>query len=287
MKHMYCHNRRPLRVTRKSPTMRSSLHWRRSLDMHTGPAKTRHHPHKENGGVRLPGYDVCGMTHAGQKDRNEDAYAMVEIADACLLAVADGVGGEAHGDLAAQIAIESVIAAFTGTYRRGMNSKAITELLAAAFAEADLRIRKAAERNGRMGTTLVAAVITNHEAVIANCGDSRAFIMGNGTAFRTREHTLVEVLVELGSIDALMAQKHPLRSVIIHALGINVRVDRYEQELRPGDILVLCSDGLSDEVAGEILSSGTGRDSEEIARKLLQGAIARSDDDVTVVVLKE
>jgi len=239
------------------------------------------------GGVRLGSYDVCGMTHAGHKGTNEDAYAVIEIADSCLIAVADGVGGEAHGDRAAQIAIESVTAAFTGTYRRGMKSREIMDLMASAFAEADLRIGEATAGEERMGTTLVAAVITKRLVVIANCGDSRAFITGKGVTFRTREHTLVNTLLELGSIDAATAKNHPLRSVITHALGINSRVDLYELELQPGDTLVLCSDGLSDEVAREILPSGSARGSEEIVRELLQGGISRSDDDVTVVVLKE
>ncbi|EJG07533.1 protein serine/threonine phosphatase [Methanofollis liminatans DSM 4140] len=237
--------------------------------------------------MRVVRYDICGMTHAGQKGRNEDAYAVIEIADASLLAVADGVGGEVHGDRAAQIAIESVTAAFTGTYRRGMERGEIKDLLASAFAEADLRIRETAKSEGRMGTTLVAAIITNRCVVIANCGDSRAFVTGTGMRFRTREHTLVQMLLEQGSIDAAEARHHPLRNVIVHALGITMTVDLYEEDLRPGEILVLCSDGLPDEAAREILSSGAERGSEEIARELLQGGIARSDDDVTVVVLKE
>lgn len=212
---------------------------------------------------------------------------MIELADACLLAVADGVGGEAHGDRAAQVAIESVTTAFTGTYRRGAAHKTIADMLGSAFAEADLRIREAGAKEERMGTTLVAAVVTPRGVVIANCGDSRAFITGAGTRFRTREHTLVEVLLELGSIDAAEAKNHPLKSVIVHALGINSQVDIYEQDLRPGDTLVLCSDGLSDEVAGQILSADGVRNSEATARELLQGALARSSDDVTVVVLKE
>jgi len=161
------------------------------------------------------------------------------------------------------------------------------DLMASAFAEADLRIGGATAGEERMGTTLVAAVITKRLVVIANCGDSRAFITGKGVTFRTREHTLVNTLLELGSIDAATAKNHPLRSVITHALGINSRVDLYELELQPGDTLVLCSDGLSDEVAREILPSGSARGSEEIVRELLQGGISRSDDDVTVVVLKE
>jgi protein phosphatase len=227
------------------------------------------------------------MTHAGQKDQNEDAYAVIEIADACLLAVADGVGGEEHGDRAAQIAIESVTAAFTRTYRRGMEREEIMDLLASAFAEADLRIREAAKKKRQMGTTLVAAIVTDHGIVIANCGDSRAFVTGKGIRFRTREHTLVQMLLELGSIDANEAKHHPLRNVIVHALGINSRIDLYEEELQDGEVLILCSDGLSDEVAREILFSGPGRGSEAMARELLQGGIARSGDDVTVVVLKQ
>lgn len=231
-------------------------------------------------------YNIAGMTCAGHRHRNEDAYAAIEIADICLLAVADGVGGEADGDRAAQIAIETLTTLITGTYSKEMGEEEIQNLFVSAFSEADQRIRVAAAGRDRMGTTLVAAIVRKDHAYIANCGDSRAFVAGKEITFRTREHSLIGTLVRMGSLDPAVAHDHPLKNVITHALGITPCVDIYSEPIPAGSALILCSDGLSDEVASEILTKVGDTGSEGVARALLQGGTATSDDDVTVVVLK-
>lgn len=231
-------------------------------------------------------YNVTGMTCAGSRNRNEDAYVAIKIADICLLAVADGVGGEANGDRAAQIAIETLTKLITGTYRKGMGEEDIQNLFISAFAEADRRIRTAAAGMDRMGTTLVAAIVRGDHAYLANCGDSRAFVAGKEITFRTREHSLIGTLVRMGSLDPAVARNHPLKNVLTHALGIDSCVDIYSETIPSGSALILCSDGLSDEVARRILAKEENTGSEDMARALLQGGTATSDDDVTVVVLE-
>jgi serine/threonine protein phosphatase PrpC len=231
-------------------------------------------------------YDITGMSRAGRLSRNEDAYAVTETADACLLAVADGVGGEADGDRAAQIAIETVTSFFTSMYRTGMDGSAVRGLLESAFFGADRQIRAAAVRPARMGTTLVAAIVREHQVWIANCGDSRAFVAGKEVLFKTWEHSLVSTLVRMGCLDPTAVQDHPLKHVITHALGLTPCVDLYDVTIPAGTALVLCSDGLRDDVVREILAKEEIIGSETFARALVEGGAATSDDDVTVVVLK-
>ncbi|WP_165394786.1 PP2C family protein-serine/threonine phosphatase [Methanofollis fontis] len=232
-------------------------------------------------------YDICGMTHAGLKGYNEDAYTIVEIGNVCLLAVADGVGGCAGGERAARIAIETVSSSFTRRCHEGMDAEDVADLLYNAFHEADRRIRAEQHRYGKMGTTLVAAVISGRRVVIANCGDSRAFIAGKTIVFRTQEHSFVNTLLQSGSIRPEEAEDHPLRSVITHALGVNVRVDLYEEELGRERVLVLASDGLSGRTAAEICAGDLSLTSEELTRRLMEGALLTGDDDVTVVSFRD
>ena len=146
-----------------------------------------------------------------------------------------------------------------------------------------------------MGTTIVGGVIkSNGKGYIINVGDSRAYLIGHrGESIRqiTRDHSLVEELVEYGAITKEQAKRHPQRNVITRALGseANVEPDFYEINLAPGDMLILCSDGLSNIVSDEEMLDYAVEypEPEILCRALMSKALNRgARDNVTVVVIK-
>lgn len=214
---------------------------------------------------------------------NEDSL----IAAAPLFAVADGMGGHAAGEVASEIAI-SVLAEHAPPY-------ADAEALGQAVVEANRAVMQAAqERRNRkgMGTTLTAAILEGERLIIAHVGDSRAYLFHQGKLQQiTRDHSLMADMIEAGQLTSLEARYHPKRSVITRALGSDPRMlaDIYEINVKAGDRLLLCTDGLSsmvvDEEIGEMLAQET--DPQRCADKLVDEAIAAGgNDNITVVVVE-
>ena len=172
------------------------------------------------------------------REHNEDSL----VVQPSLFVVCDGMGGHSAGEVASEIAIDVV--------SRRAPRVPDAEALGQAVEEANLAIIRAA-RNGigsqGMGTTCTAAVLQGTRLVIAQVGDSRAYLLHNGHLQQlTRDHSLVADLVESGQISAEEARTHPQRSVITRALGSDPRMqcDLYELNIAEGDRLLLCSDGL-------------------------------------------
>lgn len=213
---------------------------------------------------------------------NEDAYLVDE--NGRLFAVADGMGGHRAGEVASATAIEKLQAAF----REGTPlDEAVAEANAAVFAKASANL----DMRG-MGTTLTAAaLVDDHTALFGHVGDSRAYLMRDGGVTQvTEDHSLVEQLVREGRLSPEEAVNHPQRAIITRALGVDpeVEVDTYRVDLRPGDRLLLCSDGLTNmvvdsEIAG-VLRQGGGP--QRAAETLVEMANrAGGDDNITVVVI--
>ncbi len=233
---------------------------------------------------------LCGISHVGARENNEDSFLVLKLADAYLLAVADGLGGHNAGEVASGMAVKTLGEVFLEEYRAGMQAYLVRLLLKKAHEMAHSRIKENAtgEREG-MGTTLVTAFIGGGRAVIANTGDSRAYLIRDGTIIeRTKDHSLVQELLDRGEITEEEARRHPMRNIITKSLGIDFGVDLYEWGLKPGDVLLLSSDGLHDYVSEEriveIVSSG--KDAGEIAKELIEEALPVTRDNVTVVVWK-
>ena len=232
---------------------------------------------------------VWGVSHPGPRDKNEDAFLILSLGDAYLLAVADGLGGHEKGELASKTAVETLRRTFEENYEAGMGDEDVGELLRRAYWEAHRRIAGILPEPGKVGTTLTSAFVRSGKAVIANTGDSRACLIRDGQAIeRTRDHSIVGELLEKGVIGPEEVRSHPMRHVVTRALGIGFEVDVYTWRLEKGDVLLLCSDGLhdvlSDERIGEIASEG---DSRGIAERLVEGALNAAEDNVTVVVFME
>jgi serine/threonine protein phosphatase PrpC len=228
--------------------------------------------------------ESAGRTDPGRKRRrNEDAYVVAPP----LFAVADGMGGAQAGEVAARLA--------TAAFREYHEADELggEERVAAIIKEANRRIYERArvdtEVSG-MGTTVTAALVEGAQIVIGHVGDSRAYRVRDGRLEQlTKDHSLVADLVRSGRISPEEADTHPQRSVITRALGTDpeVDVDSLAVDAQPGDLYLLCSDGLTTMLADEeILEILLGAKSLEHAGKDLVKAANRrgGEDNVTVVL---
>ena len=216
------------------------------------------------------------------RSHNEDSY----LVQSPLFCVCDGMGGHAAGEVASSIAVETVA--------KMAPRAANPALLGAAIEAANAAIIDAA-RNGLgkpgMGCTATAAYIEGTQLAIAHVGDSRAYLLHEGTLVRvTRDHSYVEELVEAGEITADEARVHPNRSVITRALGSDplMYADHFQLNIEEGDRLILCSDGLSSMISdGEIERIATQSSTAQICTdNLVDAALAAGGaDNVTVVVV--
>jgi len=228
--------------------------------------------------------ESAGVTDAGRKRRrNEDSF----VREPPLFAVADGMGGAQAGEVASRLAA----AAFRDFH--DADELEPKERVGAIIQEANRRIyeraRTDAEASG-MGTTITAALVVDGRIAVGHVGDSRAYRIRDGKIEQlTEDHSLVADLVRSGRITAEEADTHPQRSVITRALGtdLEVDVDTFTVDAQPGDLFLLCSDGLTTMVGDEELLSIVGRsDSLEKAAKSLVKAANRAggEDNVTVVM---
>lgn len=190
---------------------------------------------------------AAGISHIGNiRTNNEDAFYLNEQHN--LIAVADGMGGHKAGEIASSIAIEAIASLIT---IKDNNAMMPAEVFRKVFSEANQRIWSKAHETEDckgMGTTLTAAWVVEDLAYVAHIGDSRAYLVHEGKIRQvTRDHTLVEELIKNGSIDRESALSHPQKNVLMKAVGADdsVSPDLHEIEVYEGDILLLCSDGLT------------------------------------------
>lgn len=216
------------------------------------------------------------------RDHNEDSLVVTPP----LFVVADGMGGHAAGEVASEIA--------TTVLAEKAPKTPDAEALGRAVEEANLEIIAAAE-DGRgregMGTTCTAAILQEERLVIAQVGDSRAYLLHQGKLQQlTRDHSLVAMMVEAGQLTPEEARVHPRRSVITRALGTDpsTKPDLYEIDVEAGDRLLLCSDGLYGMVEDPDIQAIMTRtaDPQRCASQLVNEAIAAGgNDNVTVIVV--
>jgi serine/threonine protein phosphatase PrpC len=228
--------------------------------------------------------DSAGRTDAGRvRRRNEDSFVL----DPPLFAVADGMGGAQAGEVASRLAA----AAFREYHDADRLEPA--ERVEAIIKEANRRIYERARTDSEasgMGTTVTAAILTNGRVSIGHVGDSRAYRIRNGELEQlTEDHSLVADLMRSGRLTPEEADAHPQRSVITRALGTDpdVDVDTVNVDVEPGDLFLLCSDGLTTMVPEEdilriVQEAGTLDDA---ARTLVRAANSGGGEDNITVVL--
>ena len=236
-----------------------------------------------------------GLTDVGRRrESNEDDFLLDPGSG--VYAVADGMGGHAAGEIASHLAIETLreVLHRDGTASERLSVEDATEWLRNAVVEANRRIcdsiRLHEERRG-MGTTVVALVHSGEDAVVGHVGDSRLYLLRGDELMRmTSDHSWVNEQVKLGLMNDDTAQRHPMRNIVTRALGSrpDVLVDVASLQVRPGDVMLLCSDGLNTMLSDEQIRAivlNQRRDPEAACRALIAEANRHGgEDNVTVVV---
>jgi serine/threonine protein phosphatase PrpC len=227
---------------------------------------------------------ATGRTDIGQlRENNEDAI----VTNDRLALVADGMGGHPGGEIAAEVVAGVVSATFTG--------RSIDELEAAVRA-ANWSIRERATAQSDMegmGTTVCAVgLLSTGQLAIVNVGDSRAYLFRKGSlSHLTRDHSLTAELIERGELQVRDAAQHPYYGILTRALGVgsDVEIDRATLAVEKGDRIVVCSDGLFNELTDEEIETALSgvEDVTEIVDSLIDGAIAKGGRDNVSVVLVE
>src|SRR4051794_38605514 len=220
---------------------------------------------------------TAGITDPGRRRRrNEDAY----VCEPPLFAVADGMGGAQAGEIASRLG---------ATALRGGPAGDVVELIQEANRKIYERSHEDETVSG-MGTTMTVALVEDGQVRIGHVGDSRAYLIRDGKLEQlTEDHSLVAELVRSGKLSPEEAEVHPQRSVITRALGTDpdVDVDTFSVPAHPGDVFMLCSDGLTSMVSDdEILALvETHRSDLEKAAKALVDAANRGggEDNITIV----
>ncbi|HEX6750866.1 MAG TPA: protein phosphatase 2C domain-containing protein [Longimicrobium sp.] len=267
--------------------------------------------------------EAYGHTHPGQRRReNQDSFLIADLGapvdegpwrvgtdgdeparrftlgeHGLLAVVADGMGGAAAGALASRLAVASIYAALSNrwTASRDGSPARFAALLREALEDANGAIHRHARRDPAcdgMGTTATAAGVLDGCAFLAQVGDSRAYLVRGGRAAQlTRDQSLVQQLMDRGALTAEEAERSGQASVLLQALGPrpDVTVDLTWQQLRRGDVLVLCSDGLFRAVAPDEIAAAAARwhDTADLCRVLVDAANDRGGpDNVTVLAIR-
>lgn len=262
---------------------------------------------------QAPSVNGASIRAAARSDKgqvrsiNEDDTLMAPMVDENgqvrmgVYAVADGMGGHEQGEVASQMAIEATNDTLgshpffqEGMYLRDdTNDESVLDVLREAVTAANRAVYGLkVERNTDMGTTLVLSLVMRSKAYVANVGDSRAYLIREGSIRQlTEDHSLVERMVASGQITEAEARLHPQRNLIFRALGTDpqVEVDLFVEQLQVGDRILLCSDGLTGMVPDEALAhiASTERDIDMACRQMIRKANdAGGKDNISVVLVE-
>ncbi len=235
------------------------------------------------------------ITDAGVvRHENQDSYGVRTIAGFTSAVVCDGMGGVAGGRVASSIAVDRFQNEMERVLKKNMSLQQIRQAADYAVSLTNDAIRERAAEDAdceNMGTTFVCALAQDKQVVIINVGDSRAYhISRDGIRQISRDHSLVEVLVERGDLTPEEAKHHPQRNLITRALGPepSVQTDGFYLEWKQGDFLLLCSDGLvntvsDQEILFEVIHNGEPEDC--LARLVDLSRQRGAPDNVTAVLL--
>jgi protein phosphatase len=265
----------------------------------------------------------CGLTHSGKvRDRNEDHFLVARLAksmeitatslshdghvpfseeEGYLVVVADGMGGAAAGERASALAVESIESFVQNTLKWFLHlgsreERVLFDELRASLQRADRTLFERAQSNPAlygMGTTLTMAYSVADDLYVVHAGDSRAYLFRDGQLDQiTSDHTVVQALVDAGMISAEEARHHQRRHVVTNVLGgpsEGVYAEIHKIEVRDGDVLLFCTDGLVEPVPDDQIARVLAEqpDPQDAARSLLQLALdGGGPDNVTIVVAR-
>lgn len=239
--------------------------------------------------------NVYGKTDTGRvRSSNQDAFVCGRLfADTLFAVVCDGMGGANGGNVASAMAIDILSHRIVDGFREGMSEQSIHNLLESAVAAANTEIydTSMAEPELRgMGTTVVAAIVSAGRVHIAHVGDSRAYMLADGQIEQvTRDHSIVQQMVENGQLTEAQAKNHPRKHFITRALGVedSVSCDYTDFSFPDEGVLLICTDGLTnmveaDHIYGIVQEAGA----ERAVQQLLDAANeAGGNDNITVVTI--
>ncbi len=204
---------------------------------------------------------IVAKTDKGKiRENNQDAYAVGELPNEVAWAVVcDGMGGYSGGDIASKLAVKVISEKITSCYNAKMRDSSVKNLLDSAITAANIEVYDMAYAHSKlsgMGTTVVCAIVRNNDVFIAYAGDSRAYIASREELRQiTTDHSYVQDLVNSGQITQDEAEHHPNKNYITRAVGIEkqIEVDFVQETIGDDDVLILCTDGLSNYVSREEL----------------------------------
>lgn len=237
---------------------------------------------------------IAGKTDRGKVRRtNQDDFAQGKLlGEASYAVVCDGMGGANGGNIASSTAVGIISDAILNGYSPTLDINGIKTLLADSINKANTAVYEMARKDPSlfgMGTTVVVCVAANSGVIIAHAGDSRAYLIKNGIKLLTRDHSIVQDMVENGKITPEEALVHPQKNIITRALGVeeSLQIDFCFTELDSGATVLLCTDGLTNLVSDDTIESMVNNNEpEKCIEKLVNLANQNGgNDNITVVVI--
>lgn len=237
-----------------------------------------------------------GLTDAGNvRTQNQDDYRIEKLSETCVLAVVcDGMGGAKSGNVASRLAGEVFSEEVKRSFQENMTPEEAEKVLRSAVTLANISVFEHAQISEEftgMGTTLVACLIYPAATLILNIGDSRAYhIDADGISRVTTDHSVVELMVIRGELTPEQAKTHPSKNLITRAVGTAKQVfaDAFHLQTRAGDCILLCSDGLSNQMSDQeiLFEVAHGAQKEDCCQRLMEIAKDRgAPDNVTAVLI--
>ena len=226
------------------------------------------------------------------RESNQDSFDCGVLENGITWAVVcDGMGGASGGNVASSICVKKVSEAIKKNCARKPNHKAIKNLLESAISAANAMVFDESLKDDAlkgMGTTIVAVVICGDIGVVAHVGDSRAYLINDGIARLTKDHSLVQLMIDTGKITEEEAKTHPERNIITRAVGIQnfVDADINVFDVSENDKILLCTDGLTTVIEDEYIAEIIKSNSDSSAEMLVESSIkSGSRDNITAVVI--
>lgn len=233
-----------------------------------------------------------GMT----RNSNEDSYLVGEFSDGTVWAVVcDGMGGTNGGNIASESAAKMIADKFQRSYHIGMNDNSIRNLILTSIEAANITVFSKALKDSAltgMGTTVVVAIIRDNTLYFASVGDSRLYILNKDTIKQmTTDHSMVQMMIDSGEITPEEAKDHPQKNVITRALGVSERVksDYFQEDISSDDVVLLCTDGLSNYVDNSRIFELCNTDDKYLLADILVDEANKNGggDNITVVTVTD
>ncbi|MCH5198072.1 MAG: Stp1/IreP family PP2C-type Ser/Thr phosphatase [Oscillospiraceae bacterium] len=222
---------------------------------------------------------------------NEDCCAVfMPDEKSCFAVVCDGMGGASAGDKASSMAVETIVERIKNGWRSDMSEDSMINLLLTTITAANIFVYDFSlsdEKYNGMGTTVVACLLTGNRAIIAHAGDSRAYFFDKDIIQITKDHSVVQDLLDKGQITTEQANYHPQKNYITRALGVdeNIDIDFNSVDLTENSKILLCSDGLTNYLTDEEIFAIIKSEDDPAESLVREANFNGGGDNITAVVI--